>query len=103
MNEHEPIRPLAPPPWLRPDTHAAMQAAYDREMAAGHDPAAAVAVACAVLLTRAAGRSGWWGGPARPRRTGPGEDGPSAVAGRGGARAAFAELGARSNFSFLDG
>ena len=55
MNEPEPIRPLAPPPWLRPDTHAAMQTAYDREAAAGHDPAAAVAAACAVLLARVAG------------------------------------------------
>ena len=50
MSDSDPLRPLAPSPWLRPDTHAAMQAAYDREVAAGRDPAAAVAAACAVLL-----------------------------------------------------
>ena len=55
MSDTDPLRPPAPPPWLRPDTHAAMQAAYDREAAAGRDPAAAVAAACAVLLARAAG------------------------------------------------
>jgi hypothetical protein len=55
MSDSDPLRPLAPPPWLRPDTHAAMQSAYDREVAAGHDPAAAVAAACAVLLARVAG------------------------------------------------
>jgi hypothetical protein len=32
-----------------------MQAAYDREVAGGRDPAAAVAAACAVLLARVAG------------------------------------------------
>jgi hypothetical protein len=45
----------APPPWLRPDIHAAMQAAYDREMAAGRGHTAAGAAACAVLLARVTG------------------------------------------------
>ncbi len=54
MSDSNPPRPL-PPPWLRPDTHAAMQLAYDRGVAAGHDPAAAVAAACAVLLARVTG------------------------------------------------
>ena len=55
MSDSDPPRPSAPPPWLRPDTHAAMQRAYEREVAAGHDPAAAAAAACAVLLARVAG------------------------------------------------
>jgi hypothetical protein len=55
MDEADPNRALAPPPWLRPDIHAAMRRAYDREAAAGRDPAAAVAAACAVLLARVAG------------------------------------------------
>ncbi len=55
MSASDPLRPLEPPPWLRPDIHAAMQRAYDRKAAAGHDPAAAVAAACAVLLARVAG------------------------------------------------
>jgi len=55
MNDSDPPRPLAPPPWLRPDTLAAMQEAYDREVTAGRDPAAAVAAACAALLARVAG------------------------------------------------
>jgi hypothetical protein len=55
MDEADPNRALAPPPWLRPDIHAAMRQAYDREAAAGRDPAAAVAAACAVLLARVAG------------------------------------------------
>ncbi len=54
MSDSNPPRPLAPP-WLRPDTHAAMQLAYDCGVAAGHDPAAAVAAACAVLLSRVTG------------------------------------------------
>ncbi len=56
MSDPDPIRPpLAPPPWLRPDIHAAMQAAYDRELAAGRDHTAAGAAACAVMLARLAG------------------------------------------------
>ena len=55
MSDSDPPRPLVPPPWLRPDIHAAMQRAYDREAATGHDPAVAVAAACAVLLARVAG------------------------------------------------
>ena len=55
MDESDPNRALAPPPWLRPDIHAAMRRAYDRTVAAGRDPAAAVAAACAVLLARVAG------------------------------------------------
>jgi hypothetical protein len=55
MDDPDPIRPpLAPPPWLRPDIHAAMQAAYDRETAAGRDRTAAGAAACAVMLARLA-------------------------------------------------
>ena len=54
MSESDPMRPPAPP-WLQPDTHAAMQTAYDREVAAGRNAAAAVAAACAVLLARVAG------------------------------------------------
>jgi hypothetical protein len=54
MDDADSIRPLAPP-WLRPDTHAAMQEAYDREMAAGRGRTAAGAAACAVLLARLAG------------------------------------------------
>ena len=55
MSDSDPLRPLAPPPWLRPDTHAAMQRTYDREMAAGRGRTAAGAAACAVLLARVAG------------------------------------------------
>ena len=55
MSDSDPLRPLAPPPWLRPDIHAAMRRAYDRKVAAGHDPAAAVAAACGVLLTHVTG------------------------------------------------
>ena len=55
MSDPDPIRPLAPPPWLQPDTHAAMQAAYDRETAAGRGRTAAGAAACAVLLARVTG------------------------------------------------
>jgi hypothetical protein len=55
MSESDLMRPPAPPPWLQPDTHAAMQTAYDREVAAGRNAAAAVAAACAVLLARVAG------------------------------------------------
>ncbi len=66
MSDSDPLRPLVPPPWLRPDIHAAMQRAYDRKAAAGHDPAGAVAAACAVLLARVAG-------PEPP----PEDDGPS--------------------------
>ncbi len=55
MSDSDPLHPLAPPPWLRPDIHAAMQGAYDRAVAAGRDPAAAVAAACAVLLARVTG------------------------------------------------
>ena len=56
MSDSDPLRPLTPPPpWLRPDTHAAMQRAYDCGVAAGRDPAAAVAAACAVLLARVTG------------------------------------------------
>jgi hypothetical protein len=47
----------APPPWLQPDTHAAMQTAYDRTIAAGRDQAAALMAACAVLLARVASPS----------------------------------------------
>lgn len=54
MSDSDPLRP-EPPPWLRPDTHAAMQAAYDSEMAAGRGRNAAGAAACAVLLARLAG------------------------------------------------
>ncbi len=54
MSESDLMRPPAPP-WLQPDTHAAMQATYDREVAAGQNAAAAVAAACAVLLARVAG------------------------------------------------
>ena len=54
MSDSDPLRPLAPP-WLRPNIHAAMQGAYDRAVAAGCDPAAAVAAACAVLLARVTG------------------------------------------------
>ncbi len=54
MSDSDPLRP-APPPWLRPDIHASMQAAYDREMAAGRGRTAAGAAACAVLLTRITG------------------------------------------------
>jgi hypothetical protein len=54
MSESDLMRPPAPP-WLQPDTHAAMQTAYDREVAAGRNAAAAVAAACAVLLARVAG------------------------------------------------
>jgi hypothetical protein len=56
MSESDLLRPPAPPPpWLQPDTHAAMQTAYDREVATGRNAAAAVAAACAVLLARVAG------------------------------------------------
>ena len=55
MSDSDPLRPLAQPPWLRPDIHAVMRRAYDRKVAAGHDPAAAVAAACAILLARVAG------------------------------------------------
>ncbi len=55
MSDSDPLRPLVPPPWLRPDIHAVMRRAYDRKVAAGHDPAAAVAAACAVLLARVTG------------------------------------------------
>ncbi len=54
MSNSDLFRP-APPPWLRPDIHAAMQAAYDREMAAGRGHTAAGAAACAVLLARVTG------------------------------------------------
>lgn len=50
MTEPGPPRPPACPPWLRPDTHAAMQAAFEREVAAGRGPSAAATAACAVLL-----------------------------------------------------
>jgi hypothetical protein len=66
MSDPEPDRPAArpplppPPPWLQPDAHAAMQAAYDRGIAEGHGRAAAVAAACAVLLAQVA----WQGRPA---------------------------------------
>jgi hypothetical protein len=63
MSDSDPLRPPAPPPWLRPDTHAAMQLAYDREVAAGRDPATAAAAACAVLLARVAGPAS---APSRP-------------------------------------
>ncbi len=53
MSDSDPPRP--PPPWLRPDTHAAMQGAYDRAVAAGRDPTKAIAAACSVLLARVAG------------------------------------------------
>jgi hypothetical protein len=56
MDDPDPDRAPPPPPWLRPDTHAAMLAAHDREAAAGRGPAAAVAAACAVLLAGVAGR-----------------------------------------------
>ena len=53
MSDPDQIRPpLAPPPWLRPDIHVAMQAAYEGEMAAGRGRTAGVAAACTVLLTR---------------------------------------------------
>jgi hypothetical protein len=55
MSDPDPTRPLTPPPWLQPDIHAAMQAAYDREMVAGRDRTAAGAAACAVMLARLAG------------------------------------------------
>jgi hypothetical protein len=55
MDDPDSPHPLTPPPWLRPDIHAAMQAAYDHEMAAGHGHTAAGAAACAVLLTRVTG------------------------------------------------
>ena len=55
MSDSDPLRPLVPPLWLRPDIHAAMQRAYDRAMTTGRDPATAVAAACAVLLARVAG------------------------------------------------
>ncbi len=55
MSESDAMLPPAPPPWLQPDTHAAMQTAYNREVAAGRNAAAAVAAACAVLLARVAG------------------------------------------------
>ena len=54
MSDSDPLRPPAPPPWLQSDTHAAMQRAYDRVVAAGQDRATAAAAACAVLLARVA-------------------------------------------------
>lgn len=58
MSESGPSRPPACPPWLRPDTHDAMQAAFEREVAAGRGPSAAAAAACAVLLESVTAASG---------------------------------------------
>ena len=58
------------PPWLRPDIHAAMQAAYDREMAAGRGHTAAGAAACAVLLARVTGMAPSPGNRERPGAAG---------------------------------
>ena len=68
----------APPPWLRPDIHAAMQTAYDREMAAGRGHTAAGAAACAVLLARLAG-------PEPPPEDGEAPDAAAVVAASGNA------------------
>ena len=50
MTESGQSRPSTPPPWLHPDTHAAMQSAFEQEMSAGRGPSVAAAAACAVLL-----------------------------------------------------
>src|SRR5918997_450642 len=68
MDEADPNRALAPPPWLRPDIHTAMRRAYDRKVAAGRDPAAAGAGAPAPPLAPppGAGAPRGGGGPPAP-------------------------------------